>query len=41
MSENLTQIPNHGPLAASNPRGIEIKGAYKRQPLLKSWQEMY
>lgn len=41
MSEHSTQIHKPGPWAASNPRGIEIKGAYKRQPLMKSWREMY
>lgn len=41
MSENSTQMHKHGLLAASNPREIEIEGAYKKQPLLKSWQEMY
>lgn len=29
------QIHKPGPLAASNSRGLKIKGAYKRQPLIK------
>ena len=32
MSENSTQMHKHGLLAASNPREIEIEGAYKKQP---------
>lgn len=35
MSEHSVQIHKPGPLAASNSRGIKIKGAYKRQHLIK------
>lgn len=41
MSEHSTQIREPGPLAASNPRGIKITGAYRSQPLMKSWQDTY
>lgn len=30
MSKHSTQMHQTGPLAASNPRGVKIKGDYKK-----------